>query len=272
MSGQRLCLTLLVVSAASGVTAADNCRWWPVQTPPKTIVRTVPWQQFGSPGLAHQMMVQSVAGLAAKAVNEGRGDELVWVGTDHVDIEEWLRRMLASHPQVEERGVFQPWELVDRYRDRGVVRGYILYTQDASSGDLHKPRPGINDSVNVATSMAGLLDGILVEEKLEKQAQAHGLKMLLDARDKSQSWCFDTYKSKFNRHMLCTQDPRVPNIRDLAIAQKAFTICGQDALFRLPWRGWNPRHPSLVGVPATNSRSRGHPPSGGISKPPPIGA
>ena len=46
---------------------------------------------------AYQMMVQSVAGLAAKAVNEGRGDELVWVGTEHLDVEEWLRRLLASH-------------------------------------------------------------------------------------------------------------------------------------------------------------------------------
>jgi hypothetical protein len=34
--------------------------------------------EFPASRVALQMMAQSVAGLAAKAVNEGRGDELVW--------------------------------------------------------------------------------------------------------------------------------------------------------------------------------------------------
>ena len=73
--------------------------------------------------------------------------------------------------------------------------------------------------MNVATSLAGLLGGIIVEEKLEKKAKSHGLTMLIDVRDKTQQWCFDTYKNQFNRHMLCEQDPRVAITRDLAIAQ-----------------------------------------------------
>ena len=80
--------------------------------------------------------------------------------------------------------------------------------------------------MNVATSVAGLLDGIIVNEELEKEAQAHVLKLLLDVRDKTQAWCFRTYKNQFNRRMLCTQDPGKPHIRDLAIAQKAFTVYG----------------------------------------------
>ena len=210
-------------------------------------MRTVPWQHFASPNKSYQMMVHSLAGLAAKAVNEGRGDELVWIGTDHPDIEEWLRRMLTSHRQIKERGTFQPWDLVDRYVKTGVIKGYILYTQDKSQGKVFKPRAGINCSANVATSVAGLLDGILVEEKLEKKAQAHGLKMLLDARDKTQQWCFETYKNQFNRHLLCTQDPQVALVRDLAIAHKTFTMCGLEALpAALAWLeppspilGWN---------------------------------
>jgi hypothetical protein len=45
--------------------------------------------------------------------------------------------------------------------------------------------------VNVATSLAGLLGGIIVDEKLEKKAKSHGLTMLMDVRDKTQQWCFD---------------------------------------------------------------------------------
>src|SRR5439155_13022999 len=103
-------------------------------------------------------------------------------------------------------------------------------------------------SVNVATSLAGLLDGILIDESLEAQARCHALKMLLDARDRTQAWCFETYRARFNRRLLLTQDPRKSNIRDLAIAQGAFTLYGYDepAVKAMEWLeppspilGWN---------------------------------
>jgi len=233
---------LSVCTAAAG--GADG-PWWPVQALPRGIVRTVPWQSFDAPGTAYQMMVQSVAGLAAQAVNEQRGDELVWVGTNHVDLEEWLRRMLIGHPQVQQRGVLRPWELVDRYVARGLIKGYVLYRQDSSPGSVFQPRPEADCSVNVATSLAGLLGGIVVEEKLEQQARTHGLKLLCDARHKSQQWCFETYKDRFNRHILCTQDPKVSNIRDLAIAQRAFTVCGLDEPLPAALRWLEPPSPIL---------------------------
>jgi hypothetical protein len=203
-------------------------RWWPVQTLPEAVVRTANQQEFPAPRVALQMMVQSVAGLAAKAVNEGRGDEMVWVNNGNADLEDWYARLLATHPNLKQPGTFGPWELVDRYAKRGVIKGYILYRLDRSRGESNADRPGIDCSVNVATSLAGLLGGIIVDEGLEKEAQTHGLKLLLDAREKTQSWCFQTYRDQFNRRMLCTQDPRKPHVRDLAIAQKAFTVFGHN--------------------------------------------
>jgi hypothetical protein len=61
---------------------------------------------------------------------------------------------------------------------------------------------------------------------LTGEAKQRELKMLLDVRGKTQAWCFDRYRDQFNRHMLCTQDPRKPNTRDLAIAQKTLTVFG----------------------------------------------
>jgi hypothetical protein len=162
--------------------AAEEGRWWPVQVLPKALVRTENWQRFSAPNGAYQVLVQSVAGLAAKAVNQGRGEELVWVGTDHADLEHWYDRLLARRPQLQVRGVLRPWELVDRYVQQGIIKGYIVYAWDSSAGALCTFRPGMDCSVNVATSLAGLLDGIVVEQSLEKEAKAHGLKMLLDAR------------------------------------------------------------------------------------------
>jgi hypothetical protein len=205
---------------------ADDLRWFPRQAAPKALVRTVKAEEFPEPRLATGMMVQSVAGLAAQAVNEGRSDEMVWVATGNADVERWYARLLARRPPPEARGVFAPWDLVERYRKRGVVKGYLLYRLDRSRGELNEHRPGMDRSVNVATSLAGLLGGVLIDEGLEAEARRRGLELLLDARGKTQAWCFGAYKDRFNRRLLCTQDPRKPNARDLAIAQRALTLYG----------------------------------------------
>ena len=81
-------LTLLIVSQCS-IAFADEVRWWPEQTLPKSLVRT---REHGDP--ATKMLVQSVAGLAAKAVNQGQGEELVWVFNDNYDMELWYQAFL----------------------------------------------------------------------------------------------------------------------------------------------------------------------------------
>ncbi|WP_422928087.1 hypothetical protein [Singulisphaera sp. PoT] len=224
---RRLLICGLFWGACQAIPAnAEEPRWWPVQGVPKGVLRTGDMHGFPPPSVSHQMMVQSVAGLAAKAVNEGRGDEMVWVGSGNFDIEDWFGRLGKRHPGLETRGLLSPWELVDRFVKEGVIRGYILYRRDPSSGDINAYRKGMDVSVNVATSLAGVLDGIIVDEELEGEAKKHGLKLLADAREKTQAWCFETYRDQFNRRMLCTQDPRKPHTRDLAIAQKAFTMFG----------------------------------------------
>ena len=228
LDGQIPLFVTALLIAVPIFAGAEEDRWWPTQAFPKAVVRTTNQQQFPKPRVALQMMVQSVAGLAAKAMNEGRGDELVWVNNGDGDLEKWYARLLARHPDLKTPGTFEPWDLVDRYAKRGIIKGYILYRSDKSKGENNAARPGMNYSVNVATSLAGLLDGVIVDEALEKEAKAHGLKLLLDVREKTQLWCFQTYQNQFNRRMLCFQDPRVPHVRDLAIAHKVFTAYGGD--------------------------------------------
>lgn len=237
-----VCLLGAIQWLGSAASAAEE-RWWPVQALPKALVRT---REHGD--LAHQMMVQSVAGLAAKAVNRGQGDELVWIFNDNHDVEKWHTAFLKRQAGIESRGEFSPWDLVDRFVRRGVVKGYILYAPDQSSGRINEHRTDMDRSVNVATSLAGLMDGVIITTALEGQAQACGLKMLIDVRGKSQAWCFENYREKFNRRLLCTQDPRKSNLRDLAIAQQSFVLYGPDDPLELamkwleplsPIAGWN---------------------------------
>src|SRR5262249_36092219 len=55
-------------SVATDANTANDARWWPVQTLPKALVRL---DASTLPGVQYQMIAQSVAGLAAKATNEG---------------------------------------------------------------------------------------------------------------------------------------------------------------------------------------------------------
>jgi GxGYxYP putative glycoside hydrolase C-terminal domain/GxGYxY sequence motif in domain of unknown function N-terminal len=223
-----LFLLVLCFQTAAVLAGPSQDRWWPVQAEPKAVIRTQSGPEPFASRQALEMMLQSVAGLAAKAVNEGHGDEMVWVNNGNVDLEDWYARLRAKHPALRQTGTLSPWDLVERFAKRGIIKGYILYRSDKSQGENNAYRPAMDCSVNVATSLAGLLDGIIVDEDLEKEAEAHGLKQLLDVREKTQKWCFETYQARFSRRMLCTQDPRKPHVRDLAIAQKAFTVYGKD--------------------------------------------
>src|SRR5262245_32654467 len=193
-------------------------RWFPRQVAPAALVRATNDERLAGPRLATEMMVQSVAGLAALAVNEGRCDEMVWVATGNADLERWYAGLLARRPPPEVRGALAPWDLVERYRRLGVVKGYILYRLDGSPGELNEHRRGMDLSVNVATSLAGLLGGVLVEESLEGEARRRGLELLLDARGKAQRWCFETYGARLNRRLMGIRGPRTPYVREIAMS------------------------------------------------------
>ena len=100
---QHICITLLcscflisiAASFATDAASDDDARWWPVQAVPKAMVRLEPNDFPCAAVLSYAMMAQSVAGLAAKAVNEGSGDELVWVGNGNANDEAWLARLLV---------------------------------------------------------------------------------------------------------------------------------------------------------------------------------
>lgn len=174
------------------------------------------------------LLVTSVAGLAARAVNEGRADELVWIEPRNRDYQIWYQSM-TNRLRVADGGLFKPWDLVERFARRGIVKGYILYTYDPSPGDATHLRPGSDESVNVATTLAGLLDGVLVSEAQEARARELGLARLFDARGKTEAWCFERFRDRLNRRYAVVQDPKMPFCRDLAIAHRMMVMFGPDA-------------------------------------------
>lgn len=256
---------LAAIAWASAAHAAAPEPFWPDQAVPAGIVQTTnheyfrtfppagpeapPEEAFG----ATHMLVQSISGLAARAVNEGRGDEMVWIEVGHPEMHlnpafKLGRDYLLARLDAEERGAYGAWELVERYMDMGIVQGYILYRYDPSEGGFEEIRDGMDLSVNLATSLAPHLDAVLVEERLEPAARALGLELLYDARDRDIAEEMRRHANLFNTSLFGILDPRVPNQRDYLIAHGAAVHYGYDDLMdemlaRLepltPIIGWN---------------------------------
>ncbi|MFO1093905.1 MAG: GxGYxYP family putative glycoside hydrolase [Planctomycetaceae bacterium] len=243
----RGALALLLASTCATATRADFPGWFPTQRTPATLIRFGPAPPSAEPPLAYDMLVQSVAGLAAKAVNEQRGEELVWVETGNADLQRWFDDLVGKTPAMQHTSLRDPWELVEHFRRRGLIQGFILYRLDRSAGEVNEYREGMDCSVNIATSLAGLLNGVLIDESLADEARRRGLQQLIDVREQTQAWCFETYKHRFNKRMLCAQDPRKPHVRDFAIAHHALTMYGpavNEEVMRFleplsPVVGWN---------------------------------
>jgi hypothetical protein len=230
-------VTLSLPQAGHPLTPQLSDPFWPSQTAPRAVVKSTPMEHFGTvvspngkatsgPLGATHMMVQSVAGLTAQAVNEGRLDEMVWIGTTKADYAMWYKGMV-HRLGLEERGTLAPWSLVRRYQEKGVIKGYVLYSYDHSEGQPFTPgRKGIDHSANVATVVAGLMQGILIEEGQEDEAKDLGLPLLFDARGKTEKWCFDTYRDRLSRSVFVSMDPKAPNNRAIAIAHRGMVCWG----------------------------------------------
>ena len=266
MNVRFLVIAMLVCVALSGlkpVSAQENVApepaeemWWFPELPkPTGLLRTMPvetfgdrpreqdqaWRQAAEMGPMH-MLVQSAAGLAARAVKHGEYDQMVWITTMHPNqnaiYERLTRRLKISRRN--QSNMLAPWDLVKRLKDDGVVKGYILYHHNLRGQD--------DPSANVGTSVAGLLGGVLVEESFEEQAKALGLKMLLDAREHNEHWVFETHRDKLFRRGAMFQNPGKPHARDYAIAHDMIAVFGNGELEQeiLAWMeplspivGWN---------------------------------
>ena len=240
MKKKNLIKTLFLIGMLLGgtispvVASSSPDNWWPVQKRPGYILKCT----LSRPGDIREMNVaQSLCGLAAQAVNEGIGNEGLWVENRTPDYQlyykAWLKRL-----KVKERGALNTWEVVKRFQKQGYIKGYILYDYNRK-----------DNSISLATAQAGILKGILVDITLEEQAKASGLQKLYDASKENltRSW-FDEHKSRMNNNFIVLTNPSIANNRDYAIAHKGMVYYGVDELLDtiLEWVrplspviGWN---------------------------------
>lgn len=229
---RKVFLVLALFAWCLSVFAGDG--WWPEQKAPKS-VSTCKIARVSD--IREMNLAQSVSGLAAQAVNEGIFSEAVWISTPNPDYAIYYASLM-KRLGAKKAGEYKVWELVKRYAQKGIVKGYVLY--DAAKQD---------NSINLATVYAGLQKGVLVDISQEAAAEKLGLKKLADATGREpDTTIFNELKNQLNPGLLVLANPKFSNNRDYAIAHKSMVYYGVDSVFYtiLKWVhpvspviGWN---------------------------------
>ena len=233
-------LISVIIPAVGLFAFNDQARWWPVQKGPKEVynLKISDLKEITTPeGNTRPVMfgpehitAQSIAGLAAQAVNDGKGNSMVWIelpeSQSHCnDYKIWYQEV-KKRLSFTEAGTKSLWELVDIYQKQGIIKGYVLYSHDYSKGPEVTLREGLDHSANAATVACSIEGGIMVSRELEQKAIDMGLKKLADTCGKDEKWAFEKYKNKLSRTHILAQDPMVAHHRDLAIAHKCMVVFG----------------------------------------------
>ncbi len=164
----------------------------------------------------------TLAGLAARVtgdqvyINEG--------GPSSV----WLKQMQNVYGiKVNNHNNLQ--SLVSHYVDAGVIKGYIVYRPFSD---------GQSQSVNVATSLCGLLRGIAVAETMVDAIKAMGVtEELANVCDKDEKWLYEEYKDQFDKTLAADLKPEINHhLRDYITMTNAFAFYDYEARNDWSWR------------------------------------
>lgn len=133
---------------------------------------------------AEKVVVSTLAGIAARV----SGDQVYLNEGGPASV--WLREMKDVY-KIPAREYSNLASLVAHYRDAGIINGYIVY-RPYSSGNSH--------SVNVATSLCGILGGIAVAEDMVETIKGMGIETeLANVADKDEKWLLENYGNELDK-------------------------------------------------------------------------
>ncbi|QDU34618.1 hypothetical protein KS4_26890 [Poriferisphaera corsica] len=162
---------------------------------------------------------QTLSGLLALQGRErGASWDGLWIEFGIEVYEEWLQIWAERTGAAIEEGEQSVWDLMRRYHEAGLVKGYVLYSETKTvataedAGDL---------SVNIATGLCGVLNAVAVEAGDESRVKAMGLQRLVDCRDKDMGWLYERYGDWFDRKYLMMLPPDLHTSRAMGITSRA---------------------------------------------------
>src|SRR5690606_1124980 len=128
-------LTFAALSALAQEEGYNGRFGWPVQQTPQKIIKCTP-----GTSRAETMLIESLSGLAAQAVNDGKSDEMVWIDVP-LEAYRHLYQQTVASLQPASVETMEPWALVRHLKKQGIVKGYILYKLDKPRKELYSSYP-----------------------------------------------------------------------------------------------------------------------------------
>ena len=210
-----------VSAADSKAPLRASGRWFPQMPIPIEL-----WFLPSTPDVEEGMILESAAGLAARQVLQGKWNALFYEDVQNDGYQRWFAEYLRAHnPKVRRMSLDQ---MLTALKGQGLVRGYILYRFEKSTRPLNSAGK-LDESANVATSLAGLLKGLVVSERLTERVEKAGFTSLFDSRNRTESWCLAEHA--FSRDVIGIADPKTRHCRSLMIALNAFVGSGRGVTY-----------------------------------------
>ncbi len=196
---------LALLGSGGAARAASGGGSWPRFPVPRSLLVIPRLPDYGD-----KVLLETLSGVLAWRDRHRGPGPMVWIATGNPAYHLWRRAWLKTHPvPVKRTAADQLFKWVGRFHRAGLVKGYVLY------------RGGNNISVNLATSLCAPLDAVAVNQRLQSQARAQGLKMLADAQGKTFSWLLRKLHGRFSRTCLGLALYPHATLRDEIVAANA---------------------------------------------------
>jgi hypothetical protein len=221
-SGVSRALAKAILSAVAGVAISGIGRVASAQTPqlPATVyiwpmANTYTFPFASPPSQSQNVMMASLAGIVNRTTN---GEVLLSPDSGNPpNARYWLDQLKLAYPSVQSQVQSNPGFYIDQYKNK--LSGYVLFD------------PASADSINLATSIAGVTDAIVVSsatagfngQSTLSLAQSKGLAQIADARTMTYAQAYTQYGNEFNKEMIFHQAPSFDHqLRDYAVMNKGF--------------------------------------------------
>jgi hypothetical protein len=191
-------------------------RWFPRLPTPREI-----WVVQSSADVYEGIVLESAIGVGAFGLREGHSKSLIYEDVQHDGYKKWFEEYCRGNSPRLVHLTFD--EVLIRLIEAKLIRGHLLFRYEQSDRPLHSEGK-LDESANVATSLAAVYKAVTVPEQLAGRMEKLGLKQLLDVRERSEQWCLSQHN--FSRSVLGTSDPKTRHARSLMIALNAFVCSG----------------------------------------------
>lgn len=162
---------------------------------------------YSDNSLRNHILSESIIGLTALAVNENRGNTMVWTDVDYSSYNDMRNKFGLTN-----NGSATTWELLTKDEIKKQIKGYVLCS-------VRK-----QESLSVAAIASHVYQSIIVDSQYEDSIQALGYTKTYDATNKSMQDGWTEFKDLCNNDALVLMPTLTGVLKSFAIAHRLMVV------------------------------------------------